>query len=56
MNKLIISPSPHTHGPESTQRIMLDVIIALAPAMLVSILASGWSVLMLILWVSPAAC
>ena len=55
MNKLIVSPSPHTHGPESTQRIMLDVIIALVPAMLVSILASGWSVLMLIL-VGVASC
>ncbi len=55
MNKLIVSPSPHAHGPESTQRIMLDVIIALAPAMLVSILASGWSVLMLIL-VGVASC
>jgi len=55
MNKLIVSPSPHTHGPESTQSIMRDVLIALAPAMLVSILASGWSVLMLIL-VGAAAC
>ena len=55
MNKLIVSPSPHAHGPESTQRIMLDVIIALVPAMLVSILASGWSVLMLIL-VGVASC
>ena len=55
MNKLIVSPSPHTHGPESTQTIMRDVLIALAPAMLVSILASGWSVLMLIL-VGAAAC
>ncbi|MBR0254340.1 MAG: RnfABCDGE type electron transport complex subunit D [Bacteroidales bacterium] len=55
MDKLIVSPSPHTHGPESTQTIMRDVLIALAPAMLVSILASGWSVLMLIL-VGAAAC
>ena len=55
MDKIIVSPSPHTHGPESTQTIMRDVLIALAPAMLVSILASGWSVLMLIL-VGAAAC
>ena len=54
MNKLV-SPSPHTHGSESTQSIMRDVLIALTPAMLVSILASGWSALMLIL-VGAAAC
>ena len=55
MNKLLVSPSPHTHGRESTQSIMRDVLIALAPAMLVSILSSGWSALMLIL-VGAAAC
>ena len=55
MNKFIVSPSPHTHSPESTQSIMRDVLIALTPAMLVSILASGWSVLALIC-VSVVAC
>ncbi len=55
MNKLLVSPSPHTHGKESTQSIMRDVLIALSPAMLVSILSSGWSALMLIL-VGAAAC
>ncbi|MBR5018307.1 MAG: RnfABCDGE type electron transport complex subunit D [Bacteroidales bacterium] len=55
MNKLIVSPSPHAHGRESTQSIMRDVLIALAPAMLVSILASGWSVFTLIC-VSVVAC
>lgn len=55
MNKLIISPSPHVHGSESTRSIMRDVLIALTPAMLVSILASGWSVFGLIV-VSVAAC
>ena len=55
MNKLLVSPSPHTHGPESTQTIMRDVLIALTPAMLVSVLASGWSTLVLIL-VGVAAC
>ncbi len=49
MNQLIVSPSPHAHGRESTQSIMRDVLIALAPAMLVSVLASGWSALVLIL-------
>ena len=55
MNKLIVSPSPHTHGRESTQSLMRDVLIALAPAMLVAILASGWSVLMLLV-VGVASC
>ena len=55
MNKLLVSPSPHAHGRESTQSIMRDVLIALAPAMLVSVLASGWSALVLIL-VGVAAC
>ena len=55
MNKLIVSPSPHTHGRESTQSIMRDVLIALTPAMVVSVLASGWSALILIV-VGVAAC
>jgi len=55
MNKLLVSPSPHTHGRESTQSLMRDVLIALAPAMLVSVLASGWSVVAL-LCASVAAC
>ncbi len=55
MNKLIISPSPHIHGPESTRSIMRDVLIALAPISLVSILASGWSVVLL-LCVSMVSC
>ncbi len=55
MNKLIVSPSPHTHGRESTQSIMRDVLIALTPTMVVSVLASGWSALILIV-VGVAAC
>ena len=55
MDKLIVSPSPHTHGPESTRSIMRDVLIALTPAMVVSVLASGWSALILIV-VGVAAC
>jgi len=55
MNKLIVSPSPHTHGRESTQSLMRDVLIALAPAMLVSVAVSGWSMLVLIL-VGAASC
>ena len=44
-NKLLVAPAPHVHGPESTQRIMLDVIIALLPALAVSVWVFGWDVL-----------
>ena len=44
-NKLFVAPSPHVHGPESTQRIMRDVIIALLPALVVSAVVFGWDVL-----------
>ena len=32
MNKLKVSVSPHIHSGVTTQKIMLDVIIALMPA------------------------
>lgn len=44
-NKLIVAPSPHVHGPESTQKIMRDVILALLPALVVSVMVFGWDVL-----------
>lgn len=34
LSKLTVTPSPHIGGPFSTRRIMVDVIIALVPAML----------------------
>ncbi len=55
MDKVIVSPSPHVHSPASTNRIMLDVVIALMPAIIVSILFYGWSEL-LVLAVSAVAC
>ena len=39
--KLIVSPSPHIHGGESTSRLMRDVLIALAPAFVVSVIVYG---------------
>ncbi len=41
MNKLIVSSSPHIHSPDSTQGIMLDVIIALMPATIYGIILFG---------------
>ncbi len=39
--KLVISPAPHVHGSNDTRRMMGDVLIALLPALLVSVLAYG---------------
>ena len=39
----IVSGNPHWHAPVSTKRLMLDVIIALCPAVIVSFLFYGWS-------------
>lgn len=55
MNKLLVSPSPHLHAKTSTASLMRDVVIALVPAVVVSVLFYGWSEL-LILGVSVASC
>ena len=41
MAKMIVSSSPHFHGRRTTQNIMLDVIIGLAPAMIASVIIFG---------------
>ena len=55
MNKLIVSPSPHLHTSTSTKSLMRDVVIALLPAVVVSVLFYGWAEL-LVLGVSVASC
>lgn len=55
MRKLIVSPAPHVHGDESTRRIMQDVLIALAPSMLVAVYFYGLSAIKLLL-VAVIAC
>lgn len=55
MNTLIVSPSPHVHGKDNTRRLMGDVIIALLPAVLVSIWFFGLSAIHLVC-VSVLAC
>lgn len=40
--KLVVSPSPHIHSGNSTQRLMCDVIIALIPAFVVSVIFYGF--------------
>ena len=53
--ELTVSSSPHMHSPVSTQTIMRDVLIALAPALLGSIYFFGLRALLVTL-VSAAAC
>lgn len=42
MSKLIVSASPHISTPRTTRSIMLDVIIALLPAVIASGIIFGW--------------
>lgn len=42
MEKMIVSSSPHFNGKATTQTIMLDVIIALVPAMIASVVLFGF--------------
>ena len=55
MSKLIVSPSPHIHSKDSTKSLMLDVVIALIPAVICSVVFYGWQEL-LVLGVSVASC
>ena len=45
-SRLVVAPAPHVHGSESTQKIMRDVLLALTPALIFSIVTFGWSALM----------
>ena len=53
--ELTISSSPHVHSPITTQTIMRDVLIALAPALIGSVVFFGFRALLVTL-VSVAAC
>lgn len=53
--KLIVSASPHKHALDSTGGIMLDVIIALMPALVLSVVLFGFRTL-LVTAVSVAVC
>ena len=55
MEKYIVSPNPHVHSAVSTKSLMRDVLIALAPATLASILFYGWSEVAIVA-VSVASC
>ena len=53
--KLIASSSPHIRSNEDTRSIMLDVIIAMCPALVLSVYVFGWRALTLTL-VSVLSC
>ncbi len=55
MGKLLVSPSPHIHTSVSTATLMRDVVIALLPATIVSIVFYGLGEL-LVIGVSVASC
>lgn len=55
MDKLLVSHSPHLHADVSTKSLMRDVVIAMLPMVIVSILFYGWHEI-LILAVSIASC
>ena len=54
-NKLLVSPAPHHHSANSTKSLMRDVVIALMPAIFVSVVYYGWAEL-LVLCVSLISC
>ena len=54
-NRFFVSPAPHVHSDFSTTRLMGDVVIALLPALIVSVRVFGWSVLA-VTGVSIASC
>lgn len=54
-NRFFVSPAPHVHSDFSTTRLMSDVVIALLPALMVSVRVFGWSVLA-VTAVSIASC
>lgn len=48
MNKLVVSSSPHIKSPLTTQRIMLDVVIALLPAVIAGTVIFGFRALLVV--------
>ena len=49
MNKFIVSSSPHFQSKDTTQTLMLDVILALTPAMIASVIIFGFRSAVIIL-------
>ena len=54
-NNLYVSPSPHIHGGDSVSKNMYGVLIALVPALLVSLYFFGLGALIVTL-ISVVSC
>ncbi len=48
MYSLKVTPSPHAHGRDTTAGIMIDVVIALIPAVIAGVILFGWRALCVI--------
>lgn len=48
MSQLTVAASPHFRSGNSTAKIMLDVIIALCPALIAGVIVFGWRVLLVV--------
>lgn len=48
MYSLKVTPSPHVHGRDTTAGIMIDVVIALIPAVIAAVILFGWRALCVI--------
>ncbi len=55
MNRLLVSPAPHIHAAVSTKSLMRDVVIALLPAVIVSVIFYGLGEI-IVLGVSVLSC
>ena len=55
MNTMYVSVSPHLRSERTTQKVMLDVLIALVPALIASVVLFGFRALLLVC-VSAAVC
>ena len=48
MSQLTVAASPHFRSGNSTAKIMLDVIIALCPALIAGVIVFGWRALLVV--------
>lgn len=55
MEQLIVTTSPHIRSSKTTTKIMLDVIIALVPALIASVILFGFQALLVVM-VSVTSC
>ena len=52
---LTLAPSPHVRRGVTTRRLMVDVLLALAPAAVFGVVAFGWRAAVILLLATGAA-